>query len=30
MNLAQEFRANYLNTHEKYLKSIADVITQLY
>jgi len=30
MDLAQEFRENYLNTHEKYLKSIADVITQLY
>lgn len=30
MNLAQEFRANYLNTHEKYLKSIADVIKWSY
>ena len=30
MNLAQKFRANYLNTHEKYLKSIADVITWSY
>ena len=30
MNLAQKFRANYLNIHEKYLKSIADVITWSY